>query len=64
MTSVLDIVRREAIWFEPTPDGLRPLIDAIGNAPLVSASRRRTLESAKNELRRPYGRSKVTHGKH
>jgi erythromycin esterase-like protein len=33
-TAALDIVRREALWFEATPDGLRPLIDA-GKATLV-----------------------------
>jgi len=35
MSTALDIVRREALWFEPTPDGLRPLIEAIGNSTLV-----------------------------
>jgi erythromycin esterase-like protein len=34
-TAALDIVRREALWFEPTPDGLRPLIEAIANSTLV-----------------------------
>jgi erythromycin esterase-like protein len=34
-TAALDIVRREALWFEPTADGLRPLVDAIGNSTLV-----------------------------
>src|SRR5688572_7340628 len=34
-TAALDIVRREALWFEPTADGLRPLIDAIGKSTLV-----------------------------
>lgn len=31
----VDIVRREALWFEPAPDGVDPLIEAIGDAPLV-----------------------------
>jgi erythromycin esterase-like protein len=31
----LEVLRREALWFEPTPEGLRPLIDAIGDARLV-----------------------------
>jgi erythromycin esterase-like protein len=31
----LEVLRREALWFEPTPDGLRPLTDAIGDARLV-----------------------------
>src|SRR5687768_3881543 len=31
----LDILRREALWFEPTADGVHPLVDAIGNARLV-----------------------------
>jgi erythromycin esterase-like protein len=31
----LDIVRHEALWFEPTRDGLRPLVEAIGDARLV-----------------------------
>jgi erythromycin esterase-like protein len=31
----LEAVRREALWFESNRDGLRPLIDAIGNARLV-----------------------------
>jgi erythromycin esterase-like protein len=35
MDPALDIVRREALWFEPTADGLDPLVEAIGNAPLV-----------------------------
>lgn len=34
-TAAVDVVRREALWFEPTADGLGPLIDAIGDAPLV-----------------------------
>jgi erythromycin esterase-like protein len=33
--AALDVVRREALWFESTADGLRPLVDAIGNAHLV-----------------------------
>jgi erythromycin esterase-like protein len=32
---ILESVRRQALWFEPTADGLRPLIDAIGGARLV-----------------------------
>jgi erythromycin esterase-like protein len=31
----LDTVRRGAIRFEPTTDGIRPLLDAIGKASLV-----------------------------
>jgi erythromycin esterase-like protein len=31
----LDILRHEALWFEPTADGLQPLVDAVGNAGLV-----------------------------
>jgi erythromycin esterase-like protein len=31
----LEVVRREALWFEPTADGLRPLVEAIGNARVV-----------------------------
>jgi len=31
----LDLIRRAAHWFEPTPDGFEPLIDLIGNASLV-----------------------------
>ena len=33
--AVLDAVRHDAYFFEPTPDGLGPLIEAIGNARLV-----------------------------
>jgi erythromycin esterase-like protein len=33
--ATLDVVRHEALWFEPTTDGLRPLVDAIGDARLV-----------------------------
>jgi erythromycin esterase-like protein len=33
--AAIDSVRRDALWFEPTPDGLGPLVDAIGDAPLV-----------------------------
>ena len=29
------VVQREARWFEPTADGMGPLLDAIGNAGLV-----------------------------
>jgi erythromycin esterase-like protein len=35
MDPVTDVVRREALWFEPTADGLGPLIEAIGDARLV-----------------------------
>jgi len=31
----LDIIRHEALWFEPTRDGLRPLVEAIGDTRLV-----------------------------
>jgi erythromycin esterase-like protein len=30
-----DVIRREALWFEPTADGMGPLLDAIGDARLV-----------------------------
>ena len=30
-----EIVRREGLWFEPTVDGMGPLLDAIGDAPIV-----------------------------
>ena len=33
--SAVEMVRREALWFEPTSDGLGPLLDAAGNAPPV-----------------------------
>jgi erythromycin esterase-like protein len=33
--SAVEVLRREAIWFESTKDGLRPLIDAIGDSRLV-----------------------------
>ena len=33
--AALEIVRQEALWFEPTVDGLRPLVDAIADARLV-----------------------------
>ena len=35
MDSLVDVVRREALWFEPTVDGMGPLLDAIGDARLV-----------------------------
>lgn len=35
MESAVDIVRRAALWFEPTADGMGPLLDAIGDARLV-----------------------------
>ena len=31
----LAVIRQEATWFEPTTDGFGPLLDAIGDAPLV-----------------------------
>jgi erythromycin esterase-like protein len=31
----LDVVRHDALWFEPTAGGLTPLVDAIGDARLV-----------------------------
>jgi erythromycin esterase-like protein len=33
--SALEIVRRDALWFESTADGMGPLLDAIGDARLV-----------------------------
>jgi erythromycin esterase-like protein len=33
--SAVEIVRREALWFEPTVDGMGALLDAIGDARLV-----------------------------
>lgn len=33
--SAVEMVRREALWFEPTSDGLGPLLDAVGDARLV-----------------------------
>jgi erythromycin esterase-like protein len=30
-----DVVQREALWFEPTTDGMGPLLEAIGDARLV-----------------------------
>lgn len=33
--AALEIVQQEALWFEPTVDGLRPLVDAIADARLV-----------------------------
>jgi erythromycin esterase-like protein len=35
MASEVDMVRREALWFEPALDGLEPLIEAIDGARLV-----------------------------
>ncbi len=35
LDSTIDVVRREAVAFEPTVDGLGPVIDAIGDASLV-----------------------------
>jgi erythromycin esterase-like protein len=31
----VDVVRDAAIWFEPGPDGLAPIVDAVGDASLV-----------------------------
>lgn len=31
----VDVLRHAAVWFEPTPDGFGPLLDAIGDARLV-----------------------------
>jgi erythromycin esterase-like protein len=31
----IDVVRRAAVWFEPSPDGFGPLLEAIGSARLV-----------------------------
>lgn len=31
----LELVRKDALWFEPAADGLRPLLEAIGDAGLV-----------------------------
>lgn len=33
--AALDEIRRAAMWFEPTPDGLDPLLQSIGDARLV-----------------------------
>ncbi len=35
MDDAVEVVRREALWFESTADGLAPLVEAIGNARLV-----------------------------
>jgi erythromycin esterase-like protein len=35
LDSAIDVVRREALWFEPDAEGMGPLIDAIGDARLV-----------------------------
>lgn len=35
--TALDVIRRTAIWFEPSPDGFGPLLDAIGDAHVVLA---------------------------
>jgi erythromycin esterase-like protein len=34
-SAALDIVRRDALWFESTAGGLRPLLEAIGDASVV-----------------------------
>src|SRR4051794_9441333 len=31
----LDVLRRAAVWFEPSADGFGPLLDAVGDARLV-----------------------------
>jgi erythromycin esterase-like protein len=33
--AVVEVVRREALWFEPTADGMMPLLNAVGDARLV-----------------------------
>src|ERR687895_2032184 len=33
--AVVDVIRREGLWFEPTADGMAPLLDAVGDAELV-----------------------------
>ena len=33
--AALEIIRREALWFEPTAEGLAPLVDAVGDAQVV-----------------------------
>ena len=33
--AALDKVRHEALWFEPVAEGMRPLLDAVADAPLV-----------------------------
>src|SRR5687767_9676511 len=33
--AAIDAVRHAALWFEPGPDGLAPVIDAIGDAHVV-----------------------------
>jgi erythromycin esterase-like protein len=33
--SLLDVVRHDALWFEPTVNGIQPLVDAVGGARLV-----------------------------
>jgi erythromycin esterase-like protein len=35
MDAAVDVVRESALWFEPTAEGVAPLLDAIGNARLV-----------------------------
>jgi hypothetical protein len=42
MDHAADVVQREALWFDPTADGMGPLLDAIGNARLVLTVKRRT----------------------
>jgi erythromycin esterase-like protein len=32
---LLDIIRRAALWFEPSPDGFGPVLESIGNARVV-----------------------------
>src|SRR5436190_13722242 len=33
--AAVDVVLHSALWFEPVPDGLAPLVDAVGDAHLV-----------------------------
>jgi erythromycin esterase-like protein len=35
LDSAIEVVQREALWFEPTADGMGPLVEAIGDARLV-----------------------------
>jgi erythromycin esterase-like protein len=35
MDAAAEVVQREALWFEPTPDGMAPILEAIGDARLV-----------------------------
>jgi erythromycin esterase-like protein len=31
----LEVIRHAALWFEPSPEGLLPLVDAAGDAAVV-----------------------------